>query len=156
MSEKPQKRLVSKREYLKTLLGKGGFYSSAMACAVGGGVLLIVSLFFLWLGLPPWDNLPDVGDRIWMFLCGVLLGVPFVTAVWFGVSLFKAGARMEPVAPITRHNTGQLPEIETLVRASDLPPSHQQAELLRAAPQGSETPPEELLRATAANGRGED
>ena len=152
-TEKPKKRLVSKREYLKTLLGKGGFYSYAMACAVGGGVLLIVSLFLLWLGLPPWDNLPDVGDRIWMFLCGVILGVPFVAAVWFGVSFFKAGRRMEPVAPITRHNTGQLPEVETLARASDAPPSNQQAELLRAAQYCKETPAEELLRATTRNGQ---
>ncbi len=55
------------------------------------------------------------------------------------------------MVPVTRHKTGDLPEVETLVRASDLPPSHQQAELLRAAQPGQETSPEELLRATQGN-----
>jgi len=55
---------------------------------------------------------------------------------------------IEPVAPITRHNTGRLPEIETLVRPSDIPLSHQRAELLRATEPGQETPAEELLRST--------
>ena len=49
-------------------------------------------------------------------------------------------------------NTAPLPPPEdTLLRASDLPPSHQQAELLRAAKPGQETPPEELLRAGQEN-----
>jgi hypothetical protein len=68
-------------------------------------------------------------------------------AIRIARNLFREAKAIERVAPITRHNTGHLPAAETLVRASDLPPSHQQAELLRAAPQGSETPAEELLRA---------
>jgi len=70
--------------------------------------------------------------------------------------LFKKERTIERVAPITRHSTSFLPPKESLVRASDLPPSQQQAELLRAAPRGSETPTEELLRATTKTGRGED
>ena len=45
-----------------------------------------------------------------------------------------------------------LPPEESLLRPSDLPPSHQQAELLRAAKPGQETPPEELLRAGGNRG----
>ncbi len=56
--------------------------------------------------------------------------------------------KVKRVVPITKRSSHLLPPEETLVRPSDLPRSHQQAELLRAATHGSETPAEELLRAT--------
>ncbi|HLK57424.1 MAG TPA: hypothetical protein VKU00_12715 [Chthonomonadaceae bacterium] len=55
--------------------------------------------------------------------------------------------------PITDHNAHLLPLMETLVRGSDLPPTEQQNELLRAVQQGQETPTEQLLRASQTNGQ---
>lgn len=52
------------------------------------------------------------------------------------------------VLPMTRRNAHLASAEESLVRASDLPPTHPRAELLRATPYGQETPAEELLRAT--------
>jgi len=49
--------------------------------------------------------------------------------------------------------TGTLPEVGTLVRGSDQPPSQQRAELLRVAQYGSEPPAEELLRPTQDSGQ---
>ena len=71
-----------------------------------------------------------------------------LAGIYKSANMFAKIEGMEPVALLTKENAKHLPETETLVRPSDLPPSHLQAELLRAAPQGSETPPEELLRAT--------
>ena len=76
------------------------------------------------------------------------MSVTCLAIIWLGKSMFKKAQRIEPVALLKRQSVIPLPEAETLVRASELPPSHQQAELLRAAPQGSETPVAELLRAT--------
>ena len=59
----------------------------------------------------------------------------------------EAKAPLDAV-PLTRTNIGDLPAPETLVRASQQPPQEQQTELLRAAIQGPDTPPEQLLRAT--------
>ena len=56
-------------------------------------------------------------------------------------------------APITKHTTSSLPPEESLLRASQSEPSQQQTELLQAAQDGTETPAEELLRATTLNGQ---
>jgi len=79
------------------------------------------------------------------FLCG---GAFFLSSC-----LFKKEGKIERVVPITQHNTSSLPPAESLVRASSIPPS-QQAELLRSAQYGEETPAEELLRASTTDGQG--
>ena len=85
-----------------------------------------------------------------------LLGM-FVTIAAVGIvalkssmRLFVEGKEIEPVRPLTAHNQHQVPLDESLLRASDAPPSHQQAELLRAVKSSQEMPPEELLRAAQA------
>lgn len=50
-----------------------------------------------------------------------------IGSIWVGRNRLDAAKGIEPVSPITRHNPGDLPAVETLVRPSDLPPSHQEA-----------------------------
>lgn len=50
--------------------------------------------------------------------------------------------------PPANTNNASLPARQTLVRASSEPTQAQQAVLLRAAAEGMETPPEELMRAS--------
>ena len=68
--------------------------------------------------------------------------------MYYGQFMYYRAKRIKRVELITRHNTGRLPAAETLVRGSDRPSPAQQTELLRAAGQGLEAPPEQLLRAT--------
>jgi len=150
MSEKPGKRLVSKGQYVQTVIGKGGLYSVAISLYACTPVLLCISLFCLVIGVITGSD-PDGFDRTTMFiLCGCFLALA-VGAIWCGTKFFDKAAKIEEVTPLTKTNTGSLPEVETLVRPSDLAPSHQKAELLRAAQHSQETPPEELLRAGQAS-----
>ena len=150
MKEKPPKRLrlVSKGQYVSALLDKGASHTLAFILCGSGCGFLIVLLRIIWLAeaLRSDATLPvDTTSTIAWF---GLLSVLSVGIIWYGIKIFKAAERIEPVAPITRHNTGDLPEVETLVRASNVPPSHPQEELLRAVRQPLDTPPEQLLRAT--------
>jgi hypothetical protein len=163
MSEKPQKRLVSWTEYTlrKTL---AIFLSVGLsACAIGFMLVLVCAAYFYFsevrdaAALSPAEHtsrmnsdfdLTGIGFVIAGELCVYLLPPLLITglALWWGSR--KSWKTVRAIQPLNFADTTALPETETLVRASDLPPSDQQAELLRAAPQGSETPPEELLRAT--------
>ncbi|MCW3094972.1 MAG: hypothetical protein JWL77_590 [Chthonomonadaceae bacterium] len=156
MSEKPQKRLVSKGQYLKTLGDKGASYAAGVFYGLLGVPFLLISLFCFVIGLYGlfFSGFPsEISIVLFIAVISLILSMG---AFWGCTSYFKRAQEIELVAPITRHNTDQLPAVETLVRASDAPPSHQQAELLRASPQGSETPPEELLRATLKGTNGQD
>jgi hypothetical protein len=156
MSEKPEKRLVSKGQYLKTLGDKGASYAAGVFYGLLGVPFLLISLFCFVIGLYGllFSGFPsEISIVLFIAVISLILSMG---AFWGCKSYFKRAQEIEPVTPITRHNTGQLPEIETLVRPSDLPPTHQQAELLRGvATPNSETPPEELLRATT-NSKGID
>jgi len=147
MSEKPPKRLVSRIQYgrvLRTrtrLLAAGSFFAfvSFMAFSIA-----------LWpVGDSPADDVRYSGG--WWFNLIFRLAVALWAArVTYGC--FKEERKVQRVKLVTKRTSHLLPAVETLVRASDLPPSNQQAELLRGvAPPTSETPPEELLRATRSS-----
>jgi len=139
MSKKLENRLVGKTEYLEIQFVKGASVAIGTANMIGGILLVIGALTALFF----------IGDYgMWSLFGGVSLGVLGGVRIRVGIEILKDTGKMKPVALLTKHNTGDLPEVETLVRASDLPPLHQQAELLRAAQPKQETPPEELLRAT--------
>jgi len=78
-------------------------------------------------------------------LAAVLLGI--------GVLLWRP-AITEPVERIKKEITTAHLSDETLVRPSQMPPTQQQTELLRAAQYGKETPIEELLRAGGESRQG--
>jgi hypothetical protein len=157
MSEKLKKRLVGKEEYVMKLLDKGSSHALAIiivgsGCAFLFGILQVIrSVANLAAEVRMQPSIPSGIDTTLVISACSLLSVLCVGAIWYGVRLFKSAEKKESVALITRHNTGSLPEVETLVRGSDLPPSQQQAELLRAVKSGQETSPEELLRATEAH-----
>lgn len=137
MSEKREKRLVGWKQYVQT--------KCAALIAYSVGIVLMIGGFLLPLAL-----LIDMGG--WIIIAFPIIlaaaGLGYL-AVKAGVSIIRFTENRALIAPITRYNTAGLPETETLVRPSDLPLSHQQAELLRGvAPPSSETPPEELLRGT--------
>lgn len=154
MSEKPRKRLVGWAEYAATLGKKGANYSLAVFCACVSCLLACfgIGLFFYSIGLLSRSREfgANYGELGFQFLVcsGFLIGF-CIAGMWVAVSLWKKGKQIEPVSPITHHNTGNLPAVETLVRASDSPPTDLPAQLLRVARHGQETPPEELLRATS-------
>jgi hypothetical protein len=147
MNEKPGKRLVTWNYYFGMLSKK------VIACALIGFFGFIAFVAFRLAGTLLWGAFePEWRSTLglWVVLAGLLCAVGSVT-LWGGFRMLTNVKNAEKIAPITRHNTGDLPEVETLVRSSDLRPSHQQAELLRAAKPGQETPPEELLRAAQTN-----
>ena len=135
MSEKPKKRLVSRGRYVCLMAGRATLLSAAVIFASVGIFSLVLALMCAAHG---WGM-----ESAYKIIGTVLVLLAF--------GLYRKERTVERVAPITRYTTSALPPEQTLVRASALPPSHQQAELLRAAPQGSETPAEELLRATIGN-----
>jgi hypothetical protein len=64
----------------------------------------------------------------------------------------RRGEEREPIAIVTRHNVGQLPDQDSLVRSSDLP-EEPSRELLRIVAQDQETRTEQLLRSTPEGNR---
>lgn len=146
MNEKPGKRLVSKEEYLAIQREKGANYASGGCFGLLGVPLLLISLFLF-------CSCFSSGDFNGVFInTPVVLLLLSLGAFYVCKSYFMSAQEIKPVRPITPHNAGLLPPEKTLVRPSDLPPSHQQAELLRAAQTAQKTAPEELLRATAGAG----
>lgn len=141
MSEKPKKRLVSKGRYAWMTAKRTILLSASVACFLFGAYWLFCVIFLLLLSRKPLDFL----EIVLALIIVMISGVGFLLGIYF----FKKERKVERVVPITNRTATTLPPEESLVRASALPPSHQQAELLRAAQYGKETPAEELLRATA-------
>ena len=145
---KPRKRLVGWKQYAWTTWAKGIGYSGTTFVTCCGVGFLVLGLILLWQGFPI-----ESAEGMSIVMGGVGCCIGSLLTLWYATTLFKDAQQIEPVELITKHNVKDLPEVETLVRASDLPHSLPQAELLRAAAQGSETPAEELLRATHGNRR---
>lgn len=169
MSEKPGKRLVSKKEYLRAVSKKGGlllnswlmFGLSAFYCVAALLFLVFVAVVSLMVvtGRNPgtWARGWDGANAVFAFLIA-LVGAGIARAMYRTAQKSQEEAdRIEiDVIPMTRANLRAVTASETLVRASDLPPSHQKAELLRAARLDQEAPPEELLRASITRGPGRE
>ncbi len=144
-----RKRLVGKKKYIRTAGQRIFLKLSAYTVSCIGVVCLVMSACLLWddalnIPLPP-----ALTDRAWF----IPFGIFGATSLCFTRVLFKRVEQIRPVALITKHTAKRLPEVETLVRGSDLPSSSSQAELLRAAGKGAETPSEHLLRATQGQGQ---
>lgn len=129
---KPKKRIVSKGQY-------------ALLETQRTALTTVAIHLFVLCGLSGFACQAFFAARMmgWAMPC---LGMASATLL-LGVRLVKSEQKIERTLPLTQKNTSDLPAVQTLVRPSDIPPSHQSSELLRSAPQGSETPPEEMLRA---------
>jgi hypothetical protein len=147
--DKPQTRLVGWDVYLRTTCKRT--ILSVSACGLGCfgvSILLVTVVGVVRFGAFRQDlkqSLVSFCIAIGMY-CGAGIGL-----LRWAKALSRKAKNIELVAPITRHNTGHLPEVETLVRGSDRPATAEQAELLRAVRQSPETPPEQLLRAAQEN-----
>ncbi|MCW3100845.1 MAG: hypothetical protein JWL77_6463 [Chthonomonadaceae bacterium] len=148
MSEKPKKRLVSKREYVKLLRDDISNFTANFTWTVmmlGFGVLM---LWVAWGFVSSFRVLqsPWYAYLLPVLCVGLSLFPLFVGLISLLLSIDTPNVRT--VTFIAPKTASLLPPEETLVRASAAPPSHQQAELLRGVVSpASETPPEELLRA---------
>lgn len=143
MSEKPKKRLVSKGRYVWLMTGKTTLLAASVCSFLIGGYWSFIMLILTYWKLSDWKSTNIL--EIFCFTVGMLCAI---VPLCLGRYLLKKGQAVERVTPITRHTTSSLPPEESLVRASDASPSHQQAELLRATQHCKETPAEELLRAS--------
>jgi len=142
MSEKPGKRLASKGRYAWLMTAR----AILVLVLIPVSLVLAYSILGLLVNVFNMSDPDSIGNCI-LFAIGI-------SATCFSIrSIIREEKKIERVVPITKRTTSSLPPEETLVRASDLPPSHQQAELLRAAQAGQETSREELLRATSTTGR---
>ena len=143
---KPRKRLVGWKQYARTTWAKGIGYSGATVVSCCGVGFLVLGLILLWQGF----QISEPTARMSIVMGGVGCGIGSFLTLWYATTLFKDAQQIEPVELITKYNVKDLPEVETLVRGSTVR-LRTQAELLRAAGQGLETPTEQLLRATQAN-----
>jgi hypothetical protein len=134
-TEKPQKRLVSKGRYAWVMTTRVAFGSGSLLCSVlGAGVALFAAVALC------------QGDRQGPHFAWTAAGL-----FSWAYLLSKKRQNMASVMPLTKQTSHLLPPEESLVRASNAPPSEQPTELLRAARAGPETPQEQLLRATQSN-----
>jgi len=161
MSEKPGKRLVSRTEYALRKTFAISLNVSLGAWGICGALLLLEVLFYFHsLSSPEYSAcvvqiignsdascLSHINSVAGRWLC--LISFSLLTGgTLLSLAIRKSWKTVHTLQPINIADTAALPAIETLVRPSDLPPSHQQAELLRGVvPPSSETSPEELLRA---------
>lgn len=139
-----KRRVVTRREYAlhqgkKTTVALSGILILSMS-----GLAALMALgFFTSLFVT------KKSDPLTITVC-LGLGVVGAMFAWAyfdsGMKTLQDAINMEPVVPLTRHNTGDLPDDQTLVRASEEPPVQQADVLLRAAQGGQKTPEEQLLR----------
>lgn len=145
-TEKPKKRLVGLMEYLEEASEKAETYAFASAFGCVGVVMLLWSVVGIVAGAYN-AYLGDTGYAIFVWTGSAVVAGLGLGSLWCAKSLFREAKQIAPVALLTKASLNRLPDAEALVRASGIPPAQQCAELLRAAQNGKETPPEELLRA---------
>jgi hypothetical protein len=148
MSEVSQKQLVSIGRYVWLVVSRCLLACCSILCPFIALVFMFASLMLGFCVLVPPPGME------WRWIAAILTLISALCAAAFAVlaiRLMKLEEKIVPVAPITRRNAHHLPLEGSLVRASDAPPSQQQAELLRAAQHGKTTPAEELLRATSTD-----
>ena len=152
MSEKkPQKRIVSKGRYVRMQIRLLFICGFSLLCGLffalliyRAGVKSALGLSYSLYRCGHTDPNPEMDQ------CFVLIPLVIVLAQIASSARRKSLTTLRSVGPITDRNAHLLPLQDTLVRSSDLPPTEQQAELLRAA-QNQETPPEQLLRMVAGD-----
>jgi len=137
MKRKPDKRIVSKREYVQVQGRKLWFWAKVVGMSVAG-----VSLFLLII-----NGLHRMSPTRGVLALILLAAVGFA---WWYVGKTAENTRVD--VPLTRANTGDLPAPDSLVRASHELLQAQQSVLLCAAMETTQTQEEQLLRASSRLG----
>ena len=150
MSEKPKKRLVSKGLYVRLMGKKMILYAPSLLVLATAFVIFVFEIEYKGLMTSPIAPYLRAltGSSGMIVTSAIIIGGSLLCLLCIA-TLDKAKS-IEQVERITSSNIHLLPSKESLVRASSLPPS-QHAELLRSPQEASETPAEELLRATQKN-----
>lgn len=143
-----RKRVVSHEEYAVHLARKTTLETGVVITSIGACVCLIFALIFCFAALVMFYQREEVDFAGAFLIVAIAMGA--MSYGFFSLSYIvrDKSAKMEAVAPPTRHNIDLLPASETLVRAAQEPSEGQEKILLRAAIAPEETTPEELLRAT--------
>ena len=136
MEPKTGKRIVSKGEYVKLQGKRLWLYLCSLLTGISI-VLLCCNICFLHYFSSGWCAFLILG-----IACMVWCGKIKTAQQWY-----QEAQKVPAVTPLTRANTTNLTAPDSLVRASSEPMQAQEAVLLRAAAQGAETPPEQLVRA---------
>jgi hypothetical protein len=149
--EKPKKRLVPFKAYLRNRAAKVWWRASGLVLIVSGivvgGIFILGQIWFALRAI-----LKGTPNGFSILIAGLLLAFLFymLAALLYdrGTWNWKKANQIEDVELLKHDNVGQLPAEESLVRASAEPIEGQEKVLLRAATGAEETPPEQLLRAT--------
>ena len=134
MEPKTGKRIVSKGAYIKTQIKKGFLWFRALCCLLMGFAVLFKAVRVTHFVFSPRID-------------GLAFCIYGVSCLFAAKRLVNKTRDMAGVVPLTRANAADLPAPDSLVRASEEPMQAQEAVLLRAAAEGMETPPEQLVRA---------
>jgi len=147
MNKQPQRTLVNKKRYIQVMGLKMSLFAVG-GCAIGGGLIAgfaVMNEIVISLVYPHETRFTLLDCTAFAVGTGMLLMCGAVT--------YRKSHKIAAVELTTPQNAHLLPPEETMVRASDLPPSQQEAELLRAAAQEQETPADQLLRAGQESGQ---
>ena len=140
---KPKKKLVPKEKYLAYLAEKVGLTVLGIGVVIMGVLLILMGTIGEVVLVMTEEN-RRISVALAVF-CLIAVIISFCVAL-YGGSLIREARSLQPLAPITRYNTTQLPAVESLVRPSSVPSLPQEHTLLRAAVATEETPADELLR----------
>ena len=151
MEAKTSKRFVSKGEYVKIQgkrMGTGLLALCLMLLTIACGVAALLCIIQVAV-------LSHNPGREWVTILSLWGILPFsLTALVFSrmsSETLERAVSTDAGVPLTRANTADLPAPDSLVRASQVPMQAQEAVLLRAAAQESQTPSEQLVRAAGAS-----
>ena len=141
MEPKMGKRIVSPGEYVQGHGKRAGL-------GLLGACLSFLAFLFAVSAVGDFITALTHISRVYQGLSGGLAwgGLAYLFS-WMGKRSLGHFHNIDPGVPFTHANTAHLPSGESLVRASSEPMQAQQAVLLRAAAEGQETPPEQLVRA---------
>ena len=132
----------------KKIVSKGA-YATLIARRMGSGIAAVI-LGLLAIGCAALAYRYYQSKPSWAVGVCLLasLGTCFFTYLYN--KCIALASKKDAVVPLTRANTADLPAPDSLVRASSEPMQAQEAVLLRAAAEGQETPPEQLVRASVS------
>lgn len=145
---KPHRRIVSKTRFVACLASRGAHRAVGWLMFTCALVFVLIVLVIL-TGVVR-EGMPPIHDAIIVVGFGLLC---IREAILIGQRSLKHASLMEPLAPLTRRTAADLPEPESLVRASEEPVQAAGKVLLRAVRDTQEEPVEELLRPTVDSAR---
>src|SRR5689334_19095917 len=131
-AREPRRRVVCRRDYV-SITGKKFAMTSLTYTLLIATVLLFAVIVTVLVPRTFFVDTSHYSEAAMCFYAFLTLFavIAFPLLCWLFWRVYLTVEDMESVRPITRHNTADLPEDATLVRASAEPPAHQAEVLLR-------------------------